>query len=285
MSTVYEIVTERIIAQLEAGTIPWRRPWQGVDMMPANVVSGKPYSGINTILLAFAGYQSPWWATMKQGNKLGGRVRKGERSTMVTFWKLLERTDEAGTKKNVPMLRYYRVFNVEQFEGLELPRSRRGAVKPTESVEPIPVAQAIADGYADGPETIHGGDRAFYTPKADRITLPNPEAFESMEAYWATRFHEMGHSTGHSSRLDRFDGETRLSPFGSPDYSREELVAEFCSAFLSAIAGIDQTTEGQSASYIASWIKRLKDDPKLVVNAAGKGQKAANRILGEPAEG
>lgn len=283
MATVYEIVTERIIAQLEAGTIPWRRPWQGVDM-PANVVSGKPYSGINTILLAFAGYQSPWWATMKQGNKLGGRVRKGERSTMVTFWKLLERTDEAGTKKNVPMLRYYRVFNVEQFEGLELP-AKRGAVKPTESVEPIPAAQAIADGYADGPETIHGGDRACYTPKADRITLPNSEAFESMEAYWATRFHEMGHSTGHSSRLDRFDGETRLSPFGSPDYSREELVAEFCSAFLSAVAGIDQTTEGQSASYIASWIKRLKDDPKLVVNAAGKGQKAANRILGEPAEG
>ena len=271
---IYQTVTDSILAQLDAGTVPWKRPWK--DMLsPRNLISDKRYNGINFLLLGMRGYKSPYWLTFKQGKTLGGAVRKGEKSTLITFWKFLESKDDDGRKRQIPLLRYYRVFNVEQFDGLKLPK--RATEEPRE-FEPIEAAKAIVEKYPKAPQISHGGDRACYIPKRDSIHMPKPEDFDSSESYYSTLFHEMGHSTGHSSRLDRgLDAD--IPAFGSEDYSKEELVAEFCSAFLCAEARMSQDQLPQSAAYIASWRKRLIEDPKLLIQAAGKAQKAANHIL------
>ena len=276
---VYEIVTNQIIEQLDKGTVPWKKPWQELGL-PMNLISRKPYSGINVFLLGFQHYAKPYWLTMKQGNSLGGKVRKGEKSTLITFWKFLDGKAEDGTPKRIPLLRYYRVFNVAQFDNLKMPA---WASEEPRDFDPIESAEAIVKGYPEAPPIGHGGDRAYYRPSSDQIQMPVQEAFQSPEAYYSTLFHEMGHSTGHSTRLDRGLDST-LAPFGSEDYSKEELVAEFCSAFLSAESGINQDGIAQSAAYIASWRKRLADDPKLVIGAASKAQRAANWILGKVEE-
>ena len=276
---VYEIVSNQIIEQLDKGTVPWHKPWKDIGL-PSNLISRKPYSGINVFLLAFQPYEQPYWLTMKQGNSLGGKVRKGEKSTMITFWKFLDKKDENGKTSKIPLLRYYRVFNIAQFDGLKLPKY---ATEQPREFDPIESAEAIVKGYPEAPPIGHGGDRAYYKPSSDQIQMPVQEAFQSPEAYYSTLFHEMGHSTGHSSRLNR-GLDSNLAPFGSEDYSKEELVAEFCSAFLSAESGINQDGIAQSAAYIASWRKRLADDPKLVIGAASKAQRAANWILGKVEE-
>jgi antirestriction protein ArdC len=274
--SVYEIVTKQIIEQLDQGTVPWKKPWQEMGM-PMNLVSRKPYSGINVFLLGFQHYAKPYWLTMKQGNKLGGKVRKGEKSTLITFWKFLDSKDKEGKPQRIPLLRYYRVFNVAQFDDLKLPA---WACEEPREFDPIESAEAIVKQYPNGPPINFGGDRAYYRPASDEIQMPNGEAFTSPETYYSTLFHEMGHSTGHSSRLDR-GLDSKLAPFGSEDYSKEELIAEFCSAFLSAECGINQDNLPQHAAYIAGWRKRLEDDPKLIIQAASKAQRAANWVLGK----
>lgn len=278
MSKVYEIITERIIEQLDKGTIPWRKPWQQIGM-PRNLVSNKGYQGINIVLLGCQGYSSPYWLTRNQAKQMGGSIKEGEKPSMITFWKFLESFDDQGKKRTLPLLRYYKVFNVEQFEELKLPAHARVENQPT-PFEPIAAAEKVLSGYPLAPPVTHGGDRACYAPREDAINMPKPEAFESEDSYYATLFHELGHSTGHSSRLDRFENETLISPFGSEDYSKEELIAEFCSAFLSAECNLNQEGLERSAAYIQSWKKKLQEDPKLVVQAAGKAHKAASWIMG-----
>jgi len=282
MSKAYDVITDRVISKLETGTVPWCKPWHGKAGMPKNLVSKKQYRGINVFLLHCLGYESPYFVTFKQAKKLGGHVRKGEKGCPVVFWKQLEfkkeETENGQTVhkvKNVPMLRYYTVFNVSQCEDIEAPALN----VPERDHSPIEKAEQIVRGMQNAPEIRHGHTGASYGPPEDVVRMPRPEVFKAGNAYYATLFHELTHSTGHSQRLDR-KLDTELAPFGSPDYSREELVAEMGAAFLCGEAGILETNIDQSAAYIDGWLRKLKNDRKLVVTAAAQAQKAADYILG-----
>ena len=288
---VYEEVTRKIEAALEAGTVPWRKPWGcPVGHMPNNPFSGTVYRGINPFLLDITaqtmGYEDPRWCTIKQANEHGGKVRKGEKSTLVTFRKQLRiKTEDVDPKtgepivKTVPLLRHYLVFNVEQVDGLDLP-----ALDVEAGHDPIKACVEVIENMPNRPAISHGGDRAFYRPSTDSVRLPKLASFDTAEAYYGTAFHELVHATGHSSRLNRKE-LAELSSFGDEAYSREELTAEMGAAMLCGVTGISPVTLDQSAAYIAGWLRALKDDRKLLVGAAGKAQRAADFIRGElPAE-
>ena len=283
---IYQEVTDKIIGYLEQGTAPWRNPIKGAggSGFPKNLHSGKRYRGINVLLLAMrafeSGYSSSYWLTFKQAKELGGQVRKGERGSLVTFWKLYATTDrENGDEIEVPVLKHYTAFNLCQIDGMEAPDSAPPETN-SEPFEPLEEAESIVAGYRSGPSiNDDGGRRAFYRARTDSVHMPKPEQFESREEYYGTIFHELSHSTGHSCRLDR-GLDTELAPFGSPDYSKEELIAELSASFLCAAAGISPPTIEQSAAYLQSWIKVLKGDKRLIVNAASAAQKYADLILG-----
>jgi antirestriction protein ArdC len=275
----YRIVTERIIEALQAGVVPWHRPWRSTGTGPMSMSTGKPYQGVNVWILdataQLRGYSSPYWITFKQAQERGGNVRKGEKGTPIVFWKFTEKRNEAGeVTDRIPFLRYFTVFNVEQCDGIEAP-----VTEPLPERDPIETCESLARGYIGGPEVKHGGDRAYYSPALDYVQMPPLGAFETSEHYYGTLFHELAHSTGHADRLKR-KSLVHPAPFGSEDYSREELVAEMAAAYLCGIAGIDVNVP-HHASYIASWLKALTDDPKLVVQAAANAQKACNLIVGE----
>lgn len=291
---IYQAVTDRIIELLEQGTVPWRQPIRsqgGSGRLPTNMLSDREYRGINVFLLAVTawaeGYESPYWMTFRQAKEKGGHVRKGEKGSLVIFWKQHATEDKkTGEPIKVPVLRRYTVFNTEQCDGIETSSVGGGGEEgssnddePPEAFDPIESCDAIVRGYADRPAIEHRGGMALYTPSTDTVRIADPERFETRESYYATLFHELVHSTGHSSRLDR-GIDTAPKPFGSPDYSKEELVAEMGSAFLGAAAGIGTETIEQSAAYIDGWRKKLGSDPKLIVNAAGAGQRAADWIQG-----
>ena len=270
----YEIITESILAQLDNGVVPWRKPWVALPGTVAQSVAGHVYKGINAFLLGMAPYTDNRWITYKEAIKRGGNVRKGEKGTPIAFWKQFSKENDEGETKTIPFLRYYTVFNVEQCEGLDLP-----ALPIVESnFTAIEQAEAVVAGMPNAPEINHnGGDKAYYTPKTDKISLPSPEAFDSAENYYATTFHELAHSTGHKDRLDRGISDSCI--FGNTDYGKEELVAEFTSAFLSQHVGIENTLE-ISAAYIDHWSQVIKKDRMMIISAASKAQKAADFILG-----
>lgn len=283
---IYQAVTDRILETLDKGTVPWRHPIKRSadhDGLPRSMNSKKPYRGVNIFLLAMTawakGYESAYWLTYKQAKAQGGQVRKGEKASLVIFWKRYATTDkETGDKKVVPVMRHYNVFNAEQVEGIEV----TDAVPPdpdAEPFKPIDEAENIVTGYAGGPVIEHGGGQAYYRPGEDLVRIPGAERFADPESYYATLFHELAHSTGHSKRLNR-GLDQKLAPFGSADYSKEELVAEMGAAFLAAAAGISPPTIEQSAAYIDGWRRKLKGDKKLIVQAAGSGQRAADHVLG-----
>jgi antirestriction protein ArdC len=273
---VYAIVTDRLLAKLDEGVAPWRKPW--TTSRPANLFSKKAYRGINVIMLASAGFASPYWVTYKQAQQHGGNVRKGEHGELVVFWtrKVKVVKDDAGEERDEVrfILRYYTVFNVEQTEGLDkyLPETTT-----TEAVDPIAEAEAILAGF-DGPTIQLGSDSAYYSPMLDLVNVPAMGAFVGADEFYSTMFHELTHSTGHESRLARA-GVTDPSRFGSHTYAEEELVAEFGAAFLCGHAGISRTLDN-SASYIANWKAALTENPRWAVTAAAQAQKAADAILG-----
>ncbi len=281
---VYQIVTEKIIAQLEAGTVPWRRPWSGGNGMPRNFASKKEYRGINLFLLGCQQYHSPYWLTYRQAEERGGIIRKGEKATMVAFWKLMDRSYEAaGTDDSIdsrapgkiPLLRYYNVFNLEQCEGIPSPPSET----PTYQFTPIEKAEQIIAGYKNRPNIHYGGNRAFYRPAEDRVQMPYEYTFEQPEVFYAVLMHELAHSSGAAHRLARKEVMDHHA-FGSEFYSAEELCAEFCSSYLCAVAGISNQTIDLAASYIDGWLNVLKKDKKMLVIAAARAQAAADYILG-----
>lgn len=283
---VYSVITERMIALLQQGTIPWQKPWSGQDQAPQNLLSHKPYRGVNTFLLHAMAFKSPYWLTFKQAQELGGHVRKGEKACPVVFWKWLEpKSADASAEsktKRIPLLRYYSVFNVAQCD--DIPESRIPAPETTtRQHEAIEQAEQIVTGMPKRPSIEHGGARACYWPSFDRVDMPEAEAFSTAEDYYGVLFHELTHSTGHESRLARkgvAGTEGEWSAFGSTPYAKEELVAEMGAAFLCGRAGIVERTIQNSAAYVASWLERLKGDNKLVVMAAAQAQKAADFILG-----
>ena len=272
---IQAIVTERIISALESGTAPWRKPWKG-SSLPRNVVSGKVYSGINFFLLSAMGGGE--FLTFKQAQGLGGNVRKGEKGCPVVYWNFVEsktRKDSKGNPEKIPFLKSFTVFNVSQCEGLELPAPETEG----ETVPFIPIERAEETITRTGAEIHHGGARAFYRPATDQIQMPEKEAFHSPEEYYSTAFHELTHWTGHESRLAR-KGILELAAFGDAVYSKEELVAEMGAAFLCAEHGIEGTLDN-SAAYLQGWIKALRGDSKLAIQAAAAASKAANFILGK----
>lgn len=263
---------------LEQGTVPWKKPWNADVGMPKNLVSKKEYRGVNIFMLACMPYGSPYWMTFKQIKEKGGHVRQGEKATPVIFWKWLDRSDVVddpeGKNGKVPLLRYYNVFNLEQTEGIPIPEQEEA----NNHFDPIEKAEQIIAGMPLKPDIYHGGNKASYSPSQDTIHLPNQHTFLSPEEYYCTAFHELIHSTGHTSRIGR---KSILEPtyFGSHGYSKEELVAEMGAAFLCGYAGIEQKTLENRAAYIQEWLKVLKKDKTLLVHAAAQAQKGADYIL------
>ena len=281
----YAEVTARIIAALERGTVPWRHPWRARGLR--NAVSHRPYRGINLLVLSLVsmeeGYEDARWLTFRQAEQLGGHVRRGQHGTRVVFWKWPARDEERDGDPDerrgpaFPLMRLYTVFNVAQCEGLALSDPEAGG-----EFDALECAESIVTGYADGPGIFHDAEAAYYVPSRDEVHLPSRSAFRDADGYYATLLHELAHSTGHPLRLDR-EGYQESAPFGSPVYSREELVAEFAAAFLCQEAGVDASRLDQSAAYIASWLRALEDDRRLAVAAAGQAQRAVDHILGHAA--
>lgn len=279
---LYDSVTAKIIEALERGVVPWRKPWQGSSSLPCNALSKRAYSGINLLLLSLAPYRDHRWVTYRQARETGGYVLLGERSSIAVFWKPwdIEREDAVTgeTKRDtIPLLRMYHLFNVEQCAGLNLP--------PIEETERVALHQRIQEAEAqvrsmpNPPSIREGGDSAYYRPVDDVVQVPPIAAFKTPEAYYATLFHELGHATGHETRLNRA-GVTAVIQFGSSDYSREELIAELTSAFCCAALGLDNSLTEDAASYIQGWLTRLRGDSKAIIAASTHGQRAANYIRG-----
>ncbi|MBP3649709.1 MAG: DUF1738 domain-containing protein [Clostridia bacterium] len=273
---IYNEVTTRIIAQMEEGVIPWQKPWVA-NGKAISRSTGKPYSLLNQMLLGRPGE----YLTFKQCQEAGGKVKKGEKASMVVFWKFIEQEDEeTGEKKEVPFLRYYNVFHIDQCEGIT-------AKHTTETVFPdgaatLEAAQEIIYDYLgrEGVKLSHEeGDRAFYRPATDEVVLPIRKQFISTAEYYSTVFHELTHSTGHPKRLNRL---SKPFFFGTEDYSKEELVAEIGAAALVNHVGLETSSSlRNNAAYLQNWLKELKDDKRFIVSAAGRAEKAVNLILNQ----
>lgn len=271
-ASVYEQITERMVALLEKGNIPWRKPWNVQTGLPRNLVTKKPYRGINLFLLHAMQYESPFWLTYRQATELGGYARKGEKACRVVFWKRLELEDElTGEADKIPLLRFYYVFNVAQCDGLK-------NVSVETPVNAPAKPEAIVATMPQRPDIRHGMALACYSPRTDTVSMPDRARFEKPEAYYGTLFHELIHSTGHPTRLNR-STLTESAGFGSNPYCREELIAEMGAAFLCGHAGISKTILENSAAYIQNWLEQLRNDKRLIVQAAAQAQKAADFIL------
>ena len=269
---IYKEVTDRIIAQMENGIIPWRKPWIASNQAVSHV-TGKAYSLLNQMMLGRAGE----YVTFKQCQQEGGKVKKGEKASMLVFWKWVETEDEeTHEKKEVPFLRYYNVFHIDQCEGL---KARYAETLPA-TADPNENAEVFINDYLfrSGVKLTHeSGDRAYYQPAFDRVVLPCMEQFAETAEYYSTAFHELTHSTGHESRLNRLD---RTAFFGTEAYSKEELIAEIGAAALVSYSGLETPSSFRNnAAYIQNWLGVLKGDKRFIVSAAGKAEKAVKLIL------
>lgn len=275
---IYQEVTDRIVSQLEQGVIPWHKPWiiSGSGCAISHS-TGKPYSLLNQLILGRPGE----YATFAQIQKEGGRVKKGEKAAQVVFWKWLDVEDEEkpGEMKKIPLLKSFAVFRIDQCDGL---KPKHTTAAPAQILQPDKAADQIITDYLkrSGVKLIHQeGDRAFYRPSTDSVTIPALAQFKELAEYYSTAFHELTHSTGHASRLNRL---SKVACFGSEDYSKEELVAEIGAAALVNHAGLETSSSFRnSAAYVQSWLKALRDDKRLIVSAAGQAEKACNLILNQ----
>lgn len=286
---IYTRITNQIVVHLEAGVKPWTQPWQTAGRAPSRPLrhNGEAYSGINVLTLWCSamerGFSSPMWMTFKQALELGGAVRKGEKGSPVIFASSISKAEENAStgeeqERNIPFLKAYTVFNVEQIDGLP----ERFVAKPGTGVNPDQ-----RDGDADtffvrtGAVIRHGGDRAFYTPSADLIQMPAFEVFQDAHSYYATLAHEATHWTSHKARLDRSFDQKR---FGDAGYAREELVAELGAAFLCADLGLALTDRTDHADYLGFWLKVLKEDKRAIFSAAAFAQRAVDYLksIGNP---
>jgi antirestriction protein ArdC len=287
-STLYQEVTDKVIAELEAGRVPWVQPWGRAKAgpgLPKNAATGRRYSGINVLILWGAviekGYPRQTWLTFRQALALGGAVRKGEHGTTICYAdrfipkKEQERAAETGeTPEAIPFLKRFTVFNVEQCD--RLPETVLGTPAPLPEREVIPRAEAlIAETRAD---FRIGGERAYYDVAGDFIRVPPQPAFFEQINYYRTCFHELGHWTGHAARCARDLTGAR----GSKPYAREELVAEMASAFVCASLSITPTV--RHTDYLGSWLEVLREDNRAIFRAASLASKAADFVLAcEPA--
>lgn len=293
MSAIHKQITDRILAMIDAGEIPWNSAF--LSAAHTSIATRRPYRGINTLLLSMdandRGYTSPWWCTLPQGNKLGGKLRPGSLASTVLHYHRVTKSsaasnstepepDSAEDSEGVADLltrswlsvKGYRVFNASCFIGLP--------EKYTPPIDaPLPMlacanAQRIVDEMPQRPDIKHNFGTPCYSPSSDTVTIPTIQFATSPERYYKTLFHELAHSTGHPSRLKR----DLTGRFGDPSYAREELIAEITAAFLCGTAGIVDDTIENTVAYLQSWRKVLNNDPKLIVHAANAAQKAADFI-------
>lgn len=270
-NTIYQEITDSIIKQLENGAAPWIKPWRVDASADKNIISQKPYQGINRLILGMSsmaqGFDVPVWASYKQWDSLGANVRKGEKGTKIVFYSPVEKENAQGEKESYAVLKAYWVFNARQVEGIEIAPST-----PSDAPAFIDCALAEERIIKTGAAITHGGDAAFYAPSQDRIQLPHKSAFDNESSYYATAFHELTHWSGAAHRLDRTKGKR----FADPAYAFEELVAEMGAAFLCQDYGIQG--ELRHAGYIQSWLKACRDDSRAIFKAAALAQKAADYI-------
>ncbi|RCR67119.1 MULTISPECIES: ArdC family protein [Larkinella] len=279
---VFQKVTNLFIEKLEHGVNPWVKSWSTVGVVPQNYFNKNMYKGINLFLLSLSPYDVPFFCTFNQARENGGTIKKGAKSLPVIYWNFVDSKTETitgpdGTEqpKKKAFIKYYNVFNIRDVEGIDfvLP------AHPTNPNEPIQVCETIVAQMPQAPAIRHTNKaRAYYSPSADLVNMPDQEQFSSSKAYYSVLFHELTHSTGHESRLNR-EGVTQLCPFGSTNYSKEELVAELGAAFLNTFTGIaDETLLDNSAAYLKGWLKPLRDDKKFIFWAAKEAQKAVQFI-------
>lgn len=274
MPDPYQIITDRIIELLEQEIVPWQRPWTIGGVTPTNLHSKRPYHGLNAMLLAALPFESPYYLTLRQANQLGGCVRKGSRSAPVIFWKLIQRKkdDDPDRAETIPLLRYYRVFNLEQIEGIDAPPPDTLA----QINEPYEPAETLIGCMPNPPNILWKAQtQAYYMPSRDVVYMPLRSQFKTSGDVYRTLAHELVHSTGHKKRLKRMLTARR----GSTAYAREELIAEMGAAFFCHRAGIEISYE-QHAAYVSHWLKRLREDKRLIVRASSAALKAVNYICG-----
>ena len=281
--TIYENITHRILNQLAAGQIPWRKTWK--TGLPKSLGTGREYRGVNILVLGGAAYTSRYWLTFREAQRHGGHVRKGERATPVVYWKwhtpeeLAKRAAQTGKDHLAPCVPFVSaVFNLEQVEGVARPEDD---LRPR-SEDRLQIADQMLDVMPDKPDIVHSlTAQPAYSPSLDRITLPHLSQFESGDEYYATLFHELVHSTGAPRRLNRF---AEAEGDRVEKYSFEELVAEFGAAFLCGFAGIQNAdTDALQASYIEGWARVFRQDSRVLVRAASAAQRAADYIRGKVA--
>lgn len=279
---VYTIVTNRIIEQLEKGTVPWKQPWTESGL-PKNLITKRPYRGINVLLLSSLGYTHNLFLTFRQIKEVGGTVKKNEKSNIVVFWNWIEPRSEGNGNGNggvkeavrkIPFLRYYTVFNIEQCDGI--PDKFIPAV--TREAYPIPACEKIVRDMPEKPRIQHKEDRAYYNPLQDFVNIPKQSSFKNDESYYAVFFHELIHSTGHHKRLNRKE-LIQMSEFGSEPYSLEELIAEMGACYLESLAGIMDKQFDQNAAYLQGWLQKLKSDKRFIISASSHAQRATDFIL------
>lgn len=293
-SQLADQVTNEVIVQLEQGKVFWKKPWSSYGL-PKNYKSGRAYEGFNAFYLNYItnkrNYKTPYFITFKQAKELGGNVKRGEKGIQIIFWKIYdnkigEKTTPTGETKDILQNKFvpfiWTVFNIDQIEGVSF--ALPADVERTEN-EIIEACQGVVNSYPiPTPDIQHGGSEAFYTPFFDKVQMPDINTFITAQAYHATLFHELIHSTGHEIRLNRFTEEDKSTRFGDVNYSKEELVAEMGASFLNAFTGIKDEVFENSVAYLHGWIKKLKDDKTLIIYASTKAFKAASFILGLKAE-
>jgi antirestriction protein ArdC len=291
---IYQQVTDRVVAALEGGTVPWQKGWMPQGGFFRNGRTNRSYRGVNILLLLVAslekGYTSPFWVTYKQAGKMGGNVKKDEECTRIVFNSRIvskEKVENPLTGEMEPkvfwMMREYRVFNIAQTEGIDL--AKLPVIEKETKHSACRKAEKILKGMPATPAKVfhRQNSKPSYTPFFDHIEMPNKGQFETREAYYGTLFHETVHSTGHSSRLNVQNivesEELKGAVFGSEDYSEEELRAELGAAFLTSMCGMDTAKEqDNTAAYLHNWIGRLKAEPKLIYTAAQGAQRACDYI-------
>lgn len=285
---IYAAITDRVIAELENGVIPWRKPWTGTTTCAISRETGRPYSLLNQMILGKPGEYLTW----NQVKKEGGNVKKGAKARMVVFWKVYPRekknadgqtvTDAEGkpVMEGLPVLRYFNVFHIDDCEGIK----PKNTAETTKHADPIQYAEETFAGYVARSGVRFENARqnkAYYSPAQDLIRLPLMEQFTDSAEYYSTLFHEATHSTGHPSRLNRLNN-TAAAHFGGEEYSKEELVAEIGAASILNVLGIETAgTFKNSTAYIQSWLKALKNDKRLIVSAASRAEKAVKLILNQ----
>ncbi|PRY08968.1 antirestriction protein ArdC [Pontibacter ummariensis] len=285
-----EQVTNEVIEQLEQGKVLWQKPWTSYGL-PENYQTGRHYEGFNAFYLNYItekkNFTAPYFLTFKQAQELGGYVRKGEKGTTVIYWKIYEKKagetppvqaegeQQAPERKFIPFL--WTVFNIDQIEGVDFDLP---AAQERTGQQVIAACQHVVDHYPlPSPQITYGGPHAYYAPGNDIVRLPDPKSFVSSQAYYATLFHELIHSTGHPDRLNRFTDEETASRFGDENYSKEELIAEMGASFLSAFTGIKEDVFQNSVAYLQGWASRFRDDKTMIIYTSTKAFRAASYLL------